>query len=138
MRPPKYSRTDIGVYEYDGTQPFGYSRITPSPVTYNRPETDRARQEFKAEADISYTLRRFLQGDTSLQRPSQGGGGFDFTVDKQGAYMAVEAARASWRRLPKALREKYPTWQHVYRATTAGEIPDTSNNKPLDTPAPTT
>lgn len=83
------------------------------------PEEDKARQEFKDEADVNVILRRF------------GAGGFeprpvvygiqDTELDLQSVYLAAEEAQAGWLKLPEHLRRRYPGWPELLAAVDRGE-----------------
>lgn len=91
-----------------------YSRATATIMSDDHP--DRARQEFKAETDVNYQLRRFGVG-----RPLKFGEA-DYTIDLQGALTAIAAARRAHSKLPKEVRDKYPSWRDMLSAVENGEL----------------
>lgn len=93
--------------------------------------TDVARQEFKAEADITTILSKFgVQGATRPPLYEE----TDYTLDLQQALAAIERARGGYDRLPLEIRKKYPNWQSVILALAdekkRGEIEEGLKPKP--------
>lgn len=86
------------------------------------PKEDRARQEFKADADVSTILSRFGAGAT-FGAPRGSSGEVDFDLDLQTAYRVVEESRQAWLRLPLEVRQKYRGWQELQAAVESGEWP---------------
>lgn len=86
------------------------------------PKEDRARQEFKAEADVSTILARFGAGAT-FGAPRGSSGEVDFDLDLQTAYRVVAESREAWLRLPVDVRQRYRGWQELQAAVEAGEWP---------------
>lgn len=82
---------------------------------------DRARQEFKDEADINILLRRF--GVTVPQKQVTYGEA-NFDLDLQQAHAAVREAKEGFARLPEELRKKYPSWKSIFNAIQSGELKD--------------
>lgn len=78
---------------------------------------DTARQEFRDETTVDVILRR--HGLNPQRMPS---GEVDFTLNLQQAMFAVEESKRAFRRLPEAVRLKYPTPQALMEAFRAGEI----------------
>lgn len=80
---------------------------------------DRTRQEFRDEADLNILLKRFGVGNN--QRPLTFGE-VDYTIDFQQALSAINDARDAWRKLPPAVRDRYPTWRDLLNATESGSL----------------
>lgn len=83
------------------------------------PGEDKARQEFKEEADVNVILRKFGAGGFE-PRPVVYGSQ-DFDLDLQSVYSAAEEAQAGWLRLPEHLRRRYPGWPELLAAVDRGE-----------------
>lgn len=81
---------------------------------------DLARQEFKAESDITVMLSKF--GVLTPQRPIQFGGEVDYTIDLQQALAAVGEAKRVWERMPDDVKDAYPSWQALLNAANSGEL----------------
>lgn len=77
---------------------------------------DLARQEFKAEADLSYQVRRFGAGV-----PFQVGQ-YDANMDLLKAHELVERTREAWFALPEKVRDRWKTWPELERAALSGEL----------------
>lgn len=89
---------------------------------------DRARQEFRDEADINQLLNRYGVG-APTQIPVYGE--TDFDLDLQQSYTAIRAAEQAWKRMPLTLRERYPTWQTLLTAVQSGQLQlDITNDRP--------
>lgn len=80
---------------------------------------DRARQEFKADADINTLLRRYGVGVTQKLPVF---GEVDFTVDLQQAMAAISEAKLMHARLPENLRTKYRDWSSLLNALESGAL----------------
>lgn len=80
---------------------------------------DRARQEFKDEADINKLLARF---GVHAQQRQPTFGEVDFDLDLQQALFAVQEAKQAHRAMPATLRERYPTWQSLLNGLESGEF----------------
>lgn len=83
------------------------------------PREDRARQEFKEEADVNVVLRRAGAGGFEV-RPVQYGVQ-DFSWDLQSVYESVHLAAEAWAKLPKRLQERYKGWEELLPALERGE-----------------
>lgn len=96
------------------------------------------RQEFKHESDPNEIMRRFTNGaDVRGRAPTFGE--VDYDIDLQQGFAAVANAQAMHAELPDALREKYPTWQHVLHAAQSGALeqdlhPEATANASTDQP----
>jgi len=77
---------------------------------------DRARQEFKEEADLEFQIRRFGAG-----LPFEANS-VDYTMDLTKAYDLVERAQAAWSELPRPVREQYANWREVEAAAVSGQL----------------
>lgn len=102
---------------------------------------DRTRQEDAKFTNINYQLKMFGLNPFAQRQPTFGA--VDYRIDLTTAKQATEDARYAWKRLPAALREKYPTWVKLLHAAEAGELANidltTGENKPLTKePAPVT
>lgn len=82
-------------------------------------EEDKARQEFKDEADVNVILRRFGAGGFEV-RPVRYGVQ-DMDADLQSVYRAAELAQEGWLRLPEHVRRRYPGWPELLDAVDRGE-----------------
>lgn len=101
------------------------------------PSTDRARQEFAADADINEMFRKFgVFGDP---RKPLTFGEVDYTIDLQQALGAIEEAKRVYARMPANVKEKYGSWQAMINAAAAGELELELKPKPAPdvTPEPT-
>lgn len=78
-----------------------------------------ARQEFKDEADVNKILQRF--GVTAPQRQVIYES-VDYDLDLQTAHIAIDQAKEMHQKLPRDLREKYPTWQAILNAIHNGSL----------------
>lgn len=83
------------------------------------PREDRARQEFKDEADVNVILRRAGAGGFE-PRPVQYGVQ-DFDWDLQGLYESAQVAAEAWAKLPERLRARYESWEELLPALERGE-----------------
>lgn len=94
--------------------------------------TDRARQEFKDEADINYMLSRF---GITQPRGTPTYGVWDDTLDLQQAIGAVRDARAGYKRLPEEIRNKFRSMEELLTAVENGsfEIRDEEAPPPVKT-----
>lgn len=80
------------------------------------PSEDKARQEFKEEADLEFQIRRFGAG-----LPFQSGS-VDYTLDLTKAYEMVERAQQAWAELPAAVQTRFANWSEVERAAASGDL----------------
>lgn len=103
MHPPVKDHTSIG---------------DENPVIYFDPSTDRTRQEFKDEADITKILHRY----GVPQRTNPQYGDYDYTLDLQGAMEALTEANQAVERLPEALKGKYGSLQALQDGILTGEF----------------
>lgn len=94
---------------------------------------DMARQEFKADADITSMLARF--GVMTPQRPLQFGE-VDFSIDLQQAISAVTEAKRVWERMPPEIKADFPTWQTLLNAANSGELKLRFEEEPPDETTP--
>lgn len=124
MQPPTKDQSDIG-------------QDNPTLDASNSPDNiDRARQEFKNEADINYMLSRF--GIT----PARGAptyGEWDDTVDLQTALQSVSDAQLAFRRLPPELQAKFPRMEDILTALNNGSLvikDDEPPAQPVSPPIP--
>lgn len=83
------------------------------------PATDRARQEFKDDADLGKMLARF--GAFQPQRELQFGD-VDYGIDLQMALAAIADAKSAWQQMPGDVKKAFPTWQSLLNALESGEI----------------
>lgn len=130
MRKPIRTKTDGRQQEY--------SRKTAT----HTPGPDLARQEFRQTTDINFILSR--HGAAGLRAAQMGAqiNEVNYDLDLQQALAAVAAARIAHRKMSKATKEKYPTWQSLLNAVEAGEFtmpkPEGEDApKPEETPKPT-
>lgn len=94
---------------------------------------DKARQEFKEEADVNYMLSRF--GIT----PTRGAptyGEWDDTIDLQSALQSLHDARTAYRDLPENLRNKFTRMEDLLAALENGSLVIKNEDAPAE-PAPT-
>lgn len=80
---------------------------------------DKARQEFKEDADVNVILRRFGAGGFEM-RPVQYGTQ-DMDADLQTVYAAAAVAQDGWLKLPEHVRRRYPGWPELLAAVDRGE-----------------
>lgn len=99
-------------------------------------EPDNTRQEDKKFTDINYQLKMFGQDPFGAREPQFGAE--DYRLDLQSAIQATTDAKTAFKRLPAALRKKYPTWVALLTAAEQGELRDldltTGEKKKLDKP----
>lgn len=107
MRPPTKDQADIGLE--DSTLDASDSPTNP----------DRARQEFKMEADINYMLSRF---GVTQPRGTPTFGTWDDTIDLQQALASVREARDGYMNLPEILRNKFPSMEAMLTAIDNGSL----------------
>lgn len=110
MKKPIRTKTDGRQQEY--------SRRTAT----HTPGPDLARQEFRQTTDINFILSR--HGAAGLRAAQLGAqiNEVNYDLDLQQALAAVAAARMAHRKMSKATKEKYPTWQSLLNAVEAGEF----------------
>lgn len=94
---------------------------------------DKARQEYKDEADINVLLGRF--GVHAPQKQMVFGQEVDYNLDLQQALTAIADAKTAHRELPENLRERYPTWQSLLNALETGAL-TMHNEEPIPTEEP--
>lgn len=92
------------------------------------PEEDKARQEFKAEADINVLLRKY---GAVPQRPLSYGE-VDFDLDLHTAINAVSQASLGYASLPEHVRRKFPDLPSLFAAIANGEAVDFTAPPPSD------
>lgn len=107
MYPPTKDQADIGVED----QLLDASDSPDNP--------DRARQEYKQDADINYMLSRF---GITQPRGTPTYGEWDDNIDLQQALDAVAEARAGYRNLPEELRNKFGSMEDLLRAVENGSL----------------
>lgn len=95
---------------------------------------DRARPEFKDDADINVILGRF--GAHAPQKQMVFGNEVDYNLDLQQALTAIEDAKTAHRDLPTNLKERYPTWQSLLNALDSGNLTMHNEEPPTPTEAP--
>lgn len=84
------------------------------------PSEDKARQEFKLEADISYQIERFKSG---VPFPVGRSGEVDYSVDLMKAHELIQDAEQRYAtESPEWIREKYRTYNEFWAAMMRGEI----------------
>lgn len=81
-------------------------------------EEDKARQEFKDEADINVLLRRY----GAVPPPKPLGGEWDFDQDFQAGLNATRELAEGYAKLPRQLREAYPEPLDLIAAVLRGEV----------------
>lgn len=126
MMPATKDHTDIGV-----DNPLTDCRSTEE-------DPHMARQEFKDEADINYMLSRF---GVTPPRHAPVYGEWDDNIDLQTAIESVRQTRAGYRRLPKELRDKFPSMEDFLTAVDNGSLvikteDETEAAPPTPPPAP--
>lgn len=84
------------------------------------PGEDPVRQEFKEEVDINNILTRFGVSAAFSGQPMYGE--VDFTIGLQEAISAVDQAADAHRRMPKEIKDLYPTWQSMLNAIQSGDL----------------
>lgn len=117
MIPPTKDQSDIGIENV---------LLDASASATNK---DTARQEFKDEADINYMLSRF---GITQPRGTPTYGTWDETLDLQVAIQSVREARTAYADLPKVLRDKFTSMDHLLTAVENGSLV----LKDEDAPAP--
>lgn len=110
------------MYGYIRTQQDGQGdRVSEETGTIFDPDDNRARQEFRDDADINKLLAR--HGVTAVLNQREGVyGEVNYDLDLQGAYTAQREASDAYGALPAEVREKYPTWEDVLAAANRGEV----------------
>lgn len=97
---------------------------------------DLARQEFKNEADINSVIRR-VGPDGLIHKQGAIYTETDFGLDLQSALTMVADMKAAHRRLPRALREEYPTWVNLIAGIESGTFQrELLNQQPEPAPEP--
>lgn len=124
MHPPTKDQTDIGV-----DNPTLDASDGADLLDSDQPNKDRARQEFKDEADINYMLSRF---GITQPRGTPTFGEWDDTVDLQSALESVREARDGFRTLPEDLRNKFNTMEELLTAVDNGSLVIKDVDAPTD------
>jgi len=106
-------------------------RLSQATVIRFDPSQDRARQEFKAECDVSTILRRF--GADLPQRVPAPSSVVDFDADLLTMFQTADRTREAHARLPAHIRSRFPTWIDLVTAIGNGE--DVSLPPPVEAPA---
>lgn len=145
MLPATRSQKDFGDVESDGYSSDAMTdcshkaeRIDPleQPGMDLDLNNDTARQEFAKDNKPGDILKKF--GVPQLTKtPLFGDINFDTTL--QEALETVRHADTLYSRLPKELKEKYPTRQHLYEGLFNGQFEadvEAANNPPEPEPAP--
>lgn len=101
------------------TQADGFGDILSLETATKTPGPDRARQEFKKDADINVLMSRFGVG---LPQRQPVYGDVDFDLDLHEAFTAVRLAEDAYRRMPDKLKEHFPTWQTLLTAVENGSL----------------
>ncbi len=97
---------------------------------------DLARQEFKNESDINTIIGR-VGPDGLIHKQGAIYTETDFGLDLQSAMELVSEMKAAHRRLPRALREEYPTWVNLIAAIESGAFQrELLNQQPEPAPEP--
>lgn len=110
-----------------------YSDMTALDCSHDK---DVTRQEDKDSTDVNVILSRFGVPGTR-RRPLTHE--VDFDLDLQTALAAVTTAKAMMGRLPKALQEKYHSWQQLLNAAASGQLQedlDAAKKAPAEPSAP--
>lgn len=114
MMPPTKDQTDIGTE--NPTVDASDGHLHELDETLNK---DRARQEYKNEADINYMLSRL---GVTQPRGAPVYGEWDDTIDLQTAIASVREAKAGYRTLPEELQKKFPTLEAFITAVDNGSL----------------
>lgn len=124
MRPPERGQEDL-----DLVNPVLDASASPT-------NKNRARQEFKDEADINYMLSRF---GVTQPRGTPTYGEWDDSINLQDAIDSVREARAGYSRLDPELRRKFPSMEAMLTAIENGSlvIKDEEAPKPPNPTLPT-
>jgi len=95
------------------------------------PDHDKTRQEFAEEANINTLLARY--GVQNARTPQYGD--VDYDVGFTEAMHSAQLAHEAYLRLPREIRDRYPTWDALYQGVLAGEVEvDDDAPKPEETP----
>lgn len=130
MQPPTRDQSDIGLVNVTVDASDGATIELPNGELLEN--TDRARQEFKDEADINYMLSRF---GITAPRGAPTYGEWDDTIDLMTAITAVQEAREGYRKLPSELRDKFPSMEAFLAAVDNGSLVLKSEDPPAPAPA---
>lgn len=107
MQPPVKDQTDLGV-------------DNPTLDASDGPDNkDTARQEFKQEADLHYTLERF---GIVPRREAPIYGEWDDSIELQTALESVKQAKEGYRNLPQELRDKFGSMEEMLQAVENGSL----------------
>lgn len=90
----------------------------PSDVLACPASEDKARQEFKDEANINHLLKRY----GALPPAVPPGGAFDFDVTLQDGLNAIQDVAQGYANLPRDVRQAYPTPLDLVAAVLRGEV----------------
>lgn len=85
------------------------------------PSEDRARQEFRDDADVNLILKRHGVGAASLMRPVSYGE-YDFDQSLHGALISLASAQEAYSGLPEGVKKAYPSFAALMAAYAAGTI----------------
>lgn len=120
MMPPTKDQADIGLDN---------EVLDASDTPDNK---DRARQEFKLEADINYMLSRF---GITQPRGTPTYGIIDDSIDLQQAINSTEQAREAYLKLPAELRAKFPSMEAMLNAIENESLVIKDEEAPAELPA---
>lgn len=96
------------------------------------PSEEQVRKEYQKETDLSYLLEAFTAGRAF---PRVGvAGEVDYDVDRLSALLLLEESHQLFSKLPKELRERFPTWQAIEAANASGELYEFLNPKKEEPP----
>lgn len=109
--PPKVPLLGVVPAPYEGRQALD------APVVSCTLEEDKARQEYALTSSLAYQVQRFGVG----VHAKYGVQDFDL-MDLTTALQIVEESQAAWLRLPRAVRDRYQSWQNVEAAAASGEL----------------
>lgn len=114
MYPPTKDQADIGVE--NPTLDASDAHIHDIDETVN---VDRARQEYKNDADINYMLSRL---GVTQPRGAPVYGEWDDNIDLQMAIESVREAKTGFRSLPEELQKKFGTLEDFLTAVDNGSL----------------
>lgn len=98
-------------------------------------QQDLTRQEDRDDTDMKHILARMGADDPRLRTPPQYGEE-DRSVDLGTALNDVRAAREAFHRLPKDLKEQFPSWRHVLTGIASGNLTISDDQGIIFTPQP--
>ena len=99
---------------FDGRE----KELSDASATWNPDPEVGARQEFKEDADINNLLRRY----GAVPASEVDLGWFDDSLTLQNAYLAVQAAKASFQGLPQNVKDHFHSWEAMYQAIARGDV----------------